>query len=45
MSQLINRYSEGVFIISATPFTTNGVSDHCSEDSFVNLHLRDGFDI
>ena len=42
MSQLINRYSEGVFIISATPFTENGELDLCSTDSLVDFYLKSG---
>ena len=42
MSQLINRYSEGVFIISATPFTENGELDLSSTDSMVDFYLDSG---
>ena len=42
MSQLINRYSEGVFIISATPFTENGELDLNSTDSMVDFYLNSG---
>ena len=42
MSQLINRYSEGVFIISATPFTENGELYLSSTDSVVDFYLNSG---
>ena len=42
MSQLINRYSEGVFIISATAFTENGELDLSSMDSMVDFYLNSG---
>ena len=42
MSQLINRDSEGVFIISATPFTENGELDLGSTDSMVDFYLNSG---
>ena len=42
MSQLINRYSEGVFIISATAFTENGELDLSSTDSMVDFYLNSG---
>ena len=42
MSQLISRYSEGVFIISATPFTENGELDLSSTDSMVDFYLNSG---
>ena len=42
MSQLIDRYSEGVFIISATPFTENGELDLSSTDSMVDFYLDSG---
>ena len=42
MSQLITRYSEGVFIISATPFTENGELDLSSTDSMVDFYLNSG---
>ena len=42
MSQLINRYSEGVFIISATPFAENGELDLSSTDSMVDFYLNSG---
>ena len=42
MSQLINRYSEGVFIISATPFTENDELDLSSTDSMVDFYLNSG---
>ena len=42
MSQLINRYSKDVFIISATPFTENGELDLFSTDSLVDFYLNSG---
>ena len=42
MSQLIDRCSEGVFIISATPFTENGELDLSSTDSLVDFYLNSG---
>ena len=37
MSNLINRYSEGVFIISATPFAEDGELDLSSTDRLVDF--------
>ena len=42
MSQLINRYSEGVFIILASPFTENCQLDLSSKDSLVDFYLDSG---
>ncbi|MAI59299.1 MAG: dihydrodipicolinate synthase family protein [Rhodobacteraceae bacterium] len=42
MPQLINRNSEGVFIISATPFKENGELDLYSTDSLVDFYLNSG---
>jgi 4-hydroxy-tetrahydrodipicolinate synthase len=42
MSKLINRYSEGVFIISATPFTEDGELDLSSTDRLVDFYLESG---
>ena len=42
MTQLINRNSEGVFIISATPFKENGELDLFSTDSLVDFYLKSG---
>ena len=42
MSQLINRYSERVFVISASPFTENGELDLSSTDSIVDFYLNSG---
>ena len=42
MSNLINRYSEGVFIISATPFAEDGELDLSSTDRLVDFYLESG---
>jgi 4-hydroxy-tetrahydrodipicolinate synthase len=42
MKQLINRYSQGVFIIAATPFTKNGELDLSSADRLVDFYLTSG---
>ena len=42
MSQLINRYSEGVFIVLASPFTENCQLDLSSKDSLVDFYLDSG---
>jgi 4-hydroxy-tetrahydrodipicolinate synthase len=42
MSKLINRSSEGVFIISATPFTEDGELDLSSTDRLVDFYLESG---
>ena len=42
MSNLINRNSEGVFIISATPFAEDGELDLSSTDRLVDFYLESG---
>ncbi|WP_099824000.1 dihydrodipicolinate synthase family protein [Oceaniglobus indicus] len=42
MSNLIDRQSEGVFIISATPFTDDGALDLDSTDRMVDFYLEKG---
>ena len=42
MPHLITRNSEGVFIISATPFKENGELDLYSTDSLVDFYLNSG---
>ena len=37
MKKLINRHSEGVFIIAATPFSENGELDLLSTDLLVDF--------
>ena len=42
MKQRINRHSEGVFIIAATPFSENGELDLLSTDLLVDFYLNSG---
>ena len=42
MNEMINRNTSGVYIISATPFTDNGVVDHSSIDSLADYYLESG---
>ena len=42
MKQSINRHSEGVFIIAATPFSENGELDLLSTDLLVDFYLNSG---
>ncbi|SKA27142.1 dihydrodipicolinate synthase family protein [Consotaella salsifontis] len=41
-SQLIDRQTNGVFIISATPFTETGAVDDASTDRLVDFYLEHG---
>lgn len=42
MTSLINRNSEGVFIIAATPFDDTGAIDYDSTDRMVDFYLETG---
>ena len=42
MSQLINRETSGVFIISATPFAEDGSIDLASTDRLVEFYIGHG---
>lgn len=42
MASLINRYTEGVFIIAATPFSDQGVLDFESADKLIDFYLECG---
>lgn len=42
MTQLIDRHSEGVFIIAATPFDDSGALDLASTDRMVDFYLETG---
>lgn len=42
MTKLIDRHSEGVFIIAATPFTSDGALDLDSTDRMVDFYLGCG---
>lgn len=42
MTQLIDRNSEGVFIIAATPFDDSGAIDYASTDRMVDFYLECG---
>ncbi len=42
MTQLIDRHSEGVFIIAATPFADDGTLDPVSTDRMVDFYLECG---
>lgn len=42
MATMINRNTEGVYIISPTPFTEEGTVDYSSIDGLVNYYLASG---
>ncbi|MGR3401589.1 dihydrodipicolinate synthase family protein [uncultured Paracoccus sp.] len=42
MTELIHRFSSGVFVIAATPFTEDGALDLVSTDRMIDFYLQTG---
>ena len=42
MDIMINRNTNGVYIISVTPFTENGAVDHYSIETLVEYYIESG---